>query len=219
MPSPNPVVVAPSILGGDHAALGQSLEIIRRSGANWVHLDIMDGHFVPNLSFGPGVVRALRPKNDLFFDVHLMLDNPECFIEAFARAGANQITIHAEPDYPVAAALETIRKLDCRVGIAINPKTSLDRARPFLELCHTLLLMSVQPGFGGQSFDTDVLEKIRAADAWRRDSNLDFRIEVDGGIDLQTAPGCLAAGADTLVAGTAFFKAEDPAVFVRNICP
>ena len=206
-------ILAPSLLAGDHADLKSSLNSVEKLGLEWVHLDIMDGHFVPNLTFGPQTVKALRPLSKLFFDVHLMLDNPDQFIDAFVDAGADQITIHVEPDYPITETLKHIAERGCKRGVVLNPDTSADEAKPFLADCDIVLLMTVQPGFGGQSFRKDVLPKIETLANWRDEHGLDYRLEVDGGVDLRTAPDCVSRGVDTLVAGTAFFKAADPAAF------
>ena len=213
----NKTILAPSILAGDHADLKSSLSAIETVGLEWVHLDIMDGHFVPNLTFGPQTVKALRPLSKLFFDVHLMLDNPDKFVDAFIDAGADQITIHVEPDYPIQKTLERISESGCKRGIVLNPDTPADAAKPFLADCDIILLMTVQPGFGGQSFRADVLPKIEILANWRTELGLKYRLEVDGGIDLKTAPKCVYRGVDTLVAGTAFFKAEDRAAFAKTI--
>lgn len=213
----HPTLLAPSLLAGDHGNLRASLQIIEAAGLEWVHLDIMDGHFVPNLSFGPQTVKALRPDSPLFFDVHLMLDNPHQYIDAFIDAGADQITIHVEPDYPVAETLAQIHQRGCKRGIVLNPGTPAKAAEPYLQACDIVLLMTVQPGFGGQSFRHDVLPKIKQLAEWRAARQLDFRLEVDGGVDLETAGLCTDQGADTLVAGTAFFKAPDPAAFIQQV--
>ncbi|MDQ8195075.1 ribulose-phosphate 3-epimerase [Coraliomargarita sp. SDUM461004] len=217
MPSPHPTLLAPSILAGDHANLRSSLKTIEDAALEWVHLDIMDGHFVPNLSFGPQTIKAMRPDSTLFFDVHLMLDNPHLYIDAFLDAGAQQITIHVEPDYPVADTLAYIKSKGCKCGVVLNPDTPAEDAKEFLSACDIVLLMTVQPGFGGQSFRHDVLPKIEQFDRWRKELGLDYRLEIDGGVDLETAPLCTQRGADTLVAGTAFFKATDPAAFIQSV--
>lgn len=206
-------ILAPSILASDHANLAAAVGIVQRLGLPWVHVDIMDGHFVPNLTFGPGVVKALRRTSDLFFDVHLMLDNPHDYVEPFAQAGASLISIHVEPEYDIAGTLRRIRKLGCQNGIVLNPDTPVESVYPHLGDVDLVLVMTVQPGFGGQSFRKSSLPKLEALDARRTAGDLKFRLEVDGGIDLETAPGCRAAGADTFVAGTAFFASEDQAGF------
>lgn len=216
--SPHPVLLAPSILAGDHAALADSLSVVETAPVQWLHLDIMDGHFVPNLSFGPETVAALRRRNEsLFFDVHLMLERPDRYLEAFAKAGANGITIHVEPDYDVEETLEQIRQLGCRTGIALNPGTEAEAARPFLAGVDLVLVMTVWPGFGGQSFMAETIAKMEQLDRWRAENGYHFRLEVDGGINLETGARCKAAGVDTLVAGTSFFAAEDPGAFALRI--
>lgn len=217
MLSPHKCLLAPSILAGDHANLSKSLREIEAAKLEWVHLDIMDGHFVPNLSFGPQAVNAMRPSSELFFDVHLMLDNPHRYIDAFLDAGADQITIHVEPDYPVSDTLDYIRTKGCKCGVVLNPDTPAEAAKPYLSRCDIVLLMTVQPGFGGQSFRHDVLPKIKQIAEWRNEMGLNFRLEIDGGVDAETAPLCTAQGADTLVAGTAFFKATDRTEFIRAV--
>ncbi len=208
-----PPLLVPSILAGDHARLADGATLVDRLGLPWVHLDIMDGHFVPNLTFGPGTVAALRRTSRLFFDVHLMLDEPHRYVEAFATAGASQISIHVEPAFDHAATLARVRRLGCKCGLVLNPGTPAAAAEPFLDSVDLVLVMTVQPGFGGQSFRRDQLPKIAQFAAWRKTRDLTFRLEVDGGVDLATAADCRAAGADTFVVGTSFFGAADPAGF------
>lgn len=219
MPSPNSLIIAPSILGGNHANLAQSAKEAEMVGLEWIHLDIMDGHFVPNLTFGPQMLKDLRKTCKLFFDTHLMLEHPENFIDAFADAGADQITIHVEPDYPLVPTLKKVRQKGCRVGIALNPKTRAEEVKPYIDQVDTVLAMTVQPGFGGQSFDEEVLTKIKTLALWRSERKLGFRLEVDGGVDEATGRECIRMGADTLVTGSAFFKALDKKAFVKALTP
>ena len=209
-------LLSPSLLAGDHAQLGTSVRVVEDLGLTWIHLDIMDGHFVPNFSFGPQTVAAIRPASKLFFDTHLMLDEPHRYIEAFAQAGSNLISIHIEPAYDHVATLARIRQLGCQCGIVLNPGTPAAALEPLLPLVDLVLVMTVQPGFGGQPFRREVLPKLRQIADWRRERGLNFRLEVDGGIDLTNAPDCRAAGADTFVAGTSFFRAPDRARFVAE---
>ncbi|HSH09344.1 MAG TPA: ribulose-phosphate 3-epimerase [Oceanipulchritudo sp.] len=216
--SPNPLRLAPSILAADHANLAGGLEIVASLPVQWLHLDIMDGHFVPNFSFGPQTVADLRKRNkDLFFDTHLMLDNPHKHVDAFLKAGADLVSIHVEPDYDVEATLQHIRAAGRQCGIVLNPGTPAQAALPFIGMVDLILVMTVWPGFGGQSFIKDTLPKMGLLHEWRESRGLTFRLEVDGGIDLKTASLCLAEGVDTFVAGTAFFKAPDKAAFLKAI--
>lgn len=215
MPSPHAALLAPSLLAGDHANLGASAQVVSDLGVSWLHLDLMDGHFVPNLTFGPETLAALRRAGStLFFDTHLMLAEPHRYVEAFAKAGANLISIHIEPAYDHVATLARIRALGCQCGIVLNPGTPAGAIEALLPLVDLVLVMTVQPGFGGQPFRRDMLSKLQQIDGWRRDRRLSFRLEVDGGIDLSTAAECRAAGADTFVAGTSFFRAADRPAFV-----
>ena len=209
-----PPLLNPSLLAGDHANLAASARLVADLGLPWLHCDIMDGHFVPNLTFGPETLAALRRAGSkLFFDTHLMLAEPQRYVEPFAKAGANLISIHIEPTYDHAATLAQIRALGCQCGIVLNPGTPASAVEHLLAAVDLVLVMTVQPGFGGQSFRQDMLPKLRQIDAWRRERGLTFRLEVDGGIDLGNAPACRAAGADTFVAGTSFFRAADKPAF------
>ncbi|MCC5025159.1 MAG: ribulose-phosphate 3-epimerase [Candidatus Synoicihabitans palmerolidicus] len=213
-------LLAPSLLAGDHAALGDSAEVVPAHGLRWLHIDIMDAHFVPNLTFGPEIVAALhrRPAlQDTFFDTHLMLGEPQHYVEAFAQAGSNLISIHIEPDYNHAATLRHIRELGCQNGIVLNPDTPAKAIEPYLNQVDLVLIMTVQPGFGSQNFRRTMMPKLEQIDTWRQERALPFRLEVDGGVDLTTGPLCCAAGADTFVAGTSFFKATDRAAFVAAV--
>jgi ribulose-phosphate 3-epimerase len=210
-------ILAPSLLAGDHANLAASARVVADTGLKWLHLDLMDGHFVPNFTFGPETLAALRRAGStLFFDTHLMLAEPHRYIESFAKAGANLISVHIEPAYDHAATLARIRALGCQNGIVLNPGTPAAAIEPLLSQVDLVLVMTVQPGFGGQAFRRDMLGKLQQIDTWRRERGLSFRLEVDGGVDLATGRECRTAGADTLVAGTSFFRAPDKAAFAAE---
>ncbi len=216
--APHELRLAPSILAADHSSLVEGLKIVQELPIKWLHLDIMDGHFVPNFSFGPQTVADLRKRDsNLFFDTHLMLDNPDKHLDAFLDAGSNLVSIHIEPDYDVDATLDRIRNADRQCGIVLNPATPAQAALPYLDKVDLILLMTVWPGFGGQSFIKDTLPKMGLLNAWRKERGLNFRLEVDGGVDLNTAQLCREEGVDTFVAGTAFFKAPDRAAFLKAI--
>ena len=204
-------ILAPSILAGDHSCLKDSLLSADQDGRSWIHLDIMDGHFVPNLSFGPQTVADLRKHSSIFFDVHLMLDQPQNYIEPFAQAGADLISIHVEPEYNIPDSLDKIRSLGKKAGIVLNPDTPVEEVLPYLNDVELVLCMTVNPGFGGQSFIESVLAKVRALVALRSEREESFLIEVDGGVGPEHVPACLDAGVDVFVAGTAYFKGDKEA--------
>ena len=204
-------ILAPSILAGNHANLNHALEIADGDGRKWIHLDIMDGHFVPNLSFGPQTVADLRKESGLFFDVHLMLDNPHLYVNAFHEAGADLITIHIEPSYDHLEAIKHIKALGKKVGIALNPGTPVDAIYEVINAVSVdlVLCMTVNPGFGGQSFIYDVLKKVEVLAKHRDNITNNFMIEVDGGVGFEHIKPCLNAGVDIFVAGTAYYKGSD----------
>ncbi len=210
-------LIAPSVLSADFGRLGAEVAAVTAAGADWIHVDVMDGHFVPPITIGPMVVRAIRAATELPLDVHLMVENPEPLLHEFRDAGAASITVHVEACADVPEALRAIRATGAKAGLSLNPPTPLARVQPFLGLIDVLLVMSVNPGWGGQPIVPGSMERLAEARAMRREANGGFLIEVDGGIKAKNAREAVAAGADVLVAGSAVFGEPDYATAIRAL--
>ena len=212
-------ILSPSILSCDYMNMQKDFEDCKKAGCRWLHVDIMDGHFVPNLSFGYSLVKAMRPITDLVLDVHLMIDTPIKYAEEFCKAGADYLTIHVEADTEenIHKTLDLIRSMGVKPGVVVKPKTPAEAVLPFLSKCDLVLVMTVEPGFGGQKFMADMMPKLKKLREYINEQNPTCHLEVDGGVDLVTGEICKENGADVLVAGSAYFKQTDRAAFVEAI--
>ena len=212
-------ILSPSILSCDYMNMQREFAECKAAGCKWLHVDIMDGHFVPNLSFGYSMVQSMRPVTDLVLDVHLMIDTPIKYAENFCKAGADYLTVHVEADTEenIHKTLDLIRSMGVKPGVVVKPKTPAEAVLPFIDKCDLILVMTVEPGFGGQKFMEDMMPKLKKIKAYINERNPGCHLEVDGGVDLTTGEICKANGADVLVAGSAYFKATDRSGFVKRI--
>src|SRR5699024_365710 len=211
------IKIAPSILSADFSKLAEEIKDVENGGADYIHVDVMDGHFVPNITIGPLIVEAIQPITSLPLDVHLMIENPDQYIPMFVDAGASIITVHQETCPHLHRTIQTIKDAGVKAGVTINPATPVEMIQPILPDVDHVLLMSVNPGFGGQSFIHQTVDKINEVAQWRKELGLSFEIEVDGGVNVETAKRCVDAGADVLVAGSAIFNEEDRKQAIQNI--
>jgi ribulose-phosphate 3-epimerase len=213
------IIVAPSILAADFSRLADEVRRVEQAGADWIHCDIMDGHFVDNISFGPAMVDVVRKQTKLPLDVHLMIEHADHYVPRFVKAGANSITVHVEPEakHDVGKTLQQIRDAGCRVGLTLNPETPFELLESFLDKIDMLLVMTVHPGFGGQPFRADQMAKVKRAAEWNKTRDRKIDIEVDGGINPDTARVSIENGANVLVAGTSIFRAQDYAEAIKEL--
>ena len=215
----NKIIVAPSILAADFSRLVDEIQRVEQAGADWIHCDIMDGHFVDNISFGPAIVDLVRNNTKLPLDVHLMIEHADRYVPRFIKAGANSITVHVEREakHDAGKTLSAIRDAGCRPGLSLNPATLFESVEPFLEKIDILLVMTVHPGFGGQSFRPEMMDKVKRAAEWNKSRERKIDIEVDGGINPETARLSIQSGANALVAGTSIFHAKDYREAIREL--
>lgn len=214
---PTDIIIAPSLLAADFSRIKEETERAINNGGDWIHLDVMDGHFVDNISFGPAIIKAIDDVNDAFLDVHLMISRPDHYLDRFLDAGSDMITVHVEAEHDVSSTLKRIKDAGRQAGLALNPATPMSEVEPYLDQIDMLLCMTVVPGFGGQSFMHEVMPKVEQAATWRNERSLNYHIQVDGGIDQKTAPSATRAGANVLVAGSSTFKADDMAAAIQAI--